>query len=321
MDNTTVLHSLIKESIQEYIREIEKSGNIAAQEAKIYACEEAIANREKKANMEGLDEAYHDLMDSAKMSNIKKEIKELQKFKNKAEKVLQKMKDKATGKKVVSDKETEDAPVDETDVTAEMELDEASKKQTFKVNNLQHGEKHRPFKKLRKEKPGTNRTAPSNQTDNEEDEPFNQGKTKNQPMDETMINESFLKMQKLAGLITEGQMRKMLTENEDYTPPAYEAINDLMDYIFQDTGMHGDIKPYRSISWLPKVSPADENMDMLFYKKGNQEIAIGADDVYQDTYDENFNAWVISSNDPSLDFGEYSTFDEVVDQVSNWLKS
>ena len=289
MDKTTVLHSLIKESIQEYIREVETSGNIAAQEAKISACEEAIAIRERKVNMEGLDESYHDLMDPGKIGEIKKEIKELQRFKNKAERVLEKMRAKTEGKKkVVSDTETEDVPVDESDVTAEMNIEEAKKKK-----KKEEDKKDKKDKKNKKE-----------------------------------INESFLKMQKLAGLITEGQYRKLI-ENEDYTPPAYEAINDLMDEINMNTETSdgeqvidkGDIVPYRSISWLPKVSPADENIDMLVYKKGTQEIAIGADDVYQDPDDENFNAWVIDSNDPSLDFGEYSTFDEVVDKVSSWLKS
>jgi len=124
------LRTLIRESIQEYIREVETSGNIAAQEAKIRACEEAIAIREKKANMEGLDEAYHDMMDSAKMNEIKKEIKELQKYKAKAEKLLEKMKAKAEGKKeVVSDAKMEEAPVDEADVTAEMEIKEKDMKE------------------------------------------------------------------------------------------------------------------------------------------------------------------------------------------------
>jgi hypothetical protein len=85
--------------------------------------------------------------------------------------------------------------------------------------------------------------------------------------------------------------------------------------------VRGQIKPYGAISWLPGVSAEDKDMDMLVYKKGKQEIAIGADDVYQDPYDESFNSWVISSNDPSLDFGEHLTFDEVVDAVSDWLGS
>jgi len=111
MNQTNQLRQLIRESIQEYIREVETSGNMAAQEAKIRACEEAIALREKKANMEGLDEAYHDMMDSSKLNELKKEIKELQKYKSKAEKVLDKMKIKAEGKtapKKMKDEETTD---------------------------------------------------------------------------------------------------------------------------------------------------------------------------------------------------------------------
>ena len=100
------LRQLIKESIQEYIREVEASGNIAAQEAKIRACEEAIALREKKANLEGIDETMHEMIDGAKINELKKEIKELQKYKSKAEKVLDKMKTKAEGK--MSAKSTED---------------------------------------------------------------------------------------------------------------------------------------------------------------------------------------------------------------------
>lgn len=118
MDQTTQLRQLIRESIQEYIREVETSGNIAAQEAKIRACEEAIALREKKANMEGLDEAYHDMMDGAKINELKKEIKELQKYKSKAEKVLEKMKSKAEGKttKKMEDESMEEGVVDEVNI-------------------------------------------------------------------------------------------------------------------------------------------------------------------------------------------------------------
>ena len=108
---------------------------------------------------------------------------------------------------------------------------------------------------------------------------------------------------------------------DDYTPPAYTAINDMMDYIKQGTGISGRIVPYRSISWLPGVSDTDGDMDMLTYKKGKQEIAIGADDVYQDAYDENSNVWIIDSNDPDLYFEEHMTFKEAVEAVSEWLES
>ena len=118
MNQINQLRQLIKESIQEYIREVETSGNVAAQEAKIRACEEAIALREKKANMEGLDEAYHDMMDSTKINELKKEIKELQKYKSKAEKVLEKMKSKAEGKttKKMEDESMEEGVVDEVNL-------------------------------------------------------------------------------------------------------------------------------------------------------------------------------------------------------------
>jgi hypothetical protein len=120
MNQTNQLRQLIRESINEYIREVETSGNIAAQEAKIRACEEAIALREKKANMEGLDEAYHDMMDSTKINELKKEIKELQKYKSKAEKVLDKMKMKSEGKtapkKTKDEKSTDEGIIDEISI-------------------------------------------------------------------------------------------------------------------------------------------------------------------------------------------------------------
>ena len=118
MNQTTQLRQLIKESIQEYIREVEASGNIAAQEAKVRACEEAIALREKKANLEGIDETMHEMIDGAKINELKKEIKELQKYKSKAEKVLDKMKMKSEGKttKKMEDEGMEEGTVDEVNL-------------------------------------------------------------------------------------------------------------------------------------------------------------------------------------------------------------
>jgi len=133
MNQLNQLKQLIRESIQEYIREVEDSGNIAAQEAKIRACEEAIALREKKANMDGLDEAYHDMMDSNKINELKKEIKELEKYKTKAQKVLDKMKMKAEGKTAKKDPEEEETTdegiidevsIDENDPAAGPQLEE-----------------------------------------------------------------------------------------------------------------------------------------------------------------------------------------------------
>ena len=281
---STDLRQIIRESIHEYIKEIDEAGNIAAEEAKVAKYQEAIDLREKKIQSAESLEEMKDMIDPSKVKALKNEIKDLQKSLKKTEAKLEKLKNK--GKKAEKSEEVEEKEV--IDEAPEME---AKIEETFPEAGpqLEEAKKKKAAKKEKEEK--------------------------------EMMNESFLYMQKLAGLITEDQLRKILTENKNYTPPIYEPINDLMDYIFQSTGVHGQIKPYRAISWLPGVSAEDENMDMLIYKKGKQEIAIGADDVYQDIDSEDFNSWVINSNDPSLDFGEYLTFNEVVDAVSDWLNS
>ena len=116
------LRSLIRESINEYIKEIDEAAEDAAMEARISKCEEAIQMREQKlANLESLEEVK-DMVDEAKVENIRKEIKELQKAKAKFEKAKEKKANKKDKKKeVVSDTEVE-APVDEADVTEKMDV-------------------------------------------------------------------------------------------------------------------------------------------------------------------------------------------------------
>lgn len=146
------LRQLIRESINEYIRDIEESGNMAATEAKMKACQEAIELREKKLNMEGIDEAYHDMLDKGKMKELGNEIKALKKSLAKYEKQLEKLKNK--GKKSEEPKEeTEKEIVDEVNI--DENLPEAGPE-----------------------------------------------------LEETELNESFLHMQKLAGLITETEYKK-----------------------------------------------------------------------------------------------------------------
>lgn len=222
MDQTTQLRQLIRESIQEYIREVETSGNIAAQEAKIKACEEAIALREKKVNMEGLDEAYHDMMDSSKLNELKKEVKELQKYKAKAEKLLEKMKAKAEGKmapKKMEDEgmneETEEGMVDEvnldeytSDPAAGPELEEARFKKGTDI-----GKKGKGFAKIAKsaakeygsKEAGQRVAGAILKKVLKKEEVETEGET---------LNESFLHMQKLAGLITEAEYKQKLDENK-----------------------------------------------------------------------------------------------------------
>ena len=97
------LKQLIRESINEYINGIDEAGENAALEAKMNATTEAIELREKKMKMEGLDEAYHDMLDKGKMKELSSEIKALKKSLAKYEKQLDKLKNK--GAKKVKDVE------------------------------------------------------------------------------------------------------------------------------------------------------------------------------------------------------------------------
>ena len=92
------LRSLIRESINDYIREIDNRGNEAALQAKITATQEAIELREKKMNMEGLDEAYHDMLDKGKVKELSGEVKALKKSLNKLQKQLDKLNSKSEPK-------------------------------------------------------------------------------------------------------------------------------------------------------------------------------------------------------------------------------
>jgi len=178
------LRSLIRESVHDYIREIDEAAKVGAIKASIAKCEEAIGIRERKMNMEGLDEAYHDMLDKGKMAELKSEIKALTKSLEKYKKQLAKLEKVDEVKDdVVTDSEveevatdetmTEEAPIDETDVMAEMDVEE------------------------------------------------------------TAINESFLKMQKLAGVITESQynQKKRLIENQLEETSLSPNEQKILDYI------------------------------------------------------------------------------------------
>ena len=129
-----------------------------------------------------------------------------------------------------------------------------------------------------------------------------------------------LRMQMLAGIITEGQYKAKLNENMDSS--IYELINDMHDEIFQNTGVDGTIKPYKSIPWVPPVSDEDV-FDVILYTKGNQEIAVGCDFDYGVSQDgDEQSVWNVDVNENvDYDFGEDLSFDETVNAVKEWLES
>ena len=156
------LRSLIRESIAEYVKEIDEAAENAAMEARISKCDEAIQTREAKLG--AIAESEHsDLIDENKVKALENEIKELKKAKAKFEKQKEKKAAKKAPKAekddVVTDTEIEEAPIDETDVMAEMDAEDPA-------NN--------PELKAAAEK---------------NDKEYN------------IMNESFIRMQKIAGLI------------------------------------------------------------------------------------------------------------------------
>jgi len=185
------LRSLIRESIKDYISEIDEAAEIAGNEARINKTLEAIEAR--KAKLNNLEESdLRELMDDTKIKELHNEIKELEKaekkFRTLAEKRAAKKAKKSAPKEedVVTDTEIDESPVGAEDVMAEMDL-----------------------------------------TDE---------------LTEEAINESFLKMQKLAGVITESQYNEKKSlikerlrigdyqdydEEKDNAPKSDEEINNM----------------------------------------------------------------------------------------------
>ena len=155
MNKVEKIRSIIRESIQDYIKEIDSAGTTAMYEAKMKACDEAIEKRMKKIEMAESLEEMQGMFDESKMKDLKTEIKALEKQKDKYGKMLEKLN---KGKEVVTEEPIEETPVDEADITAEMT-----------------------------------------------DDTMTEGKKKDKKNEKEMMNESFLKMQKLAGVITEAQ--------------------------------------------------------------------------------------------------------------------
>jgi ABC-type phosphate transport system auxiliary subunit len=120
------LRSLIRESINEYIKEIDDQGTGAMYEAKKAACEEAIRKREDKLRSIDENEELKEMVDGAKLKEIQKEITELKKYHKKLEKLQGKHANKGKKKEVTTDAKTEEAPLDENDVTAEMNLEDST---------------------------------------------------------------------------------------------------------------------------------------------------------------------------------------------------
>ena len=193
---STELRQLIRESINEYIREIDEAGNVAALEAKMNKTQEAIELREKKMNMDGLDEAYHDMLDKGKMKELSNEVKALKKSLSKYEKQLEKLKNKGAKTEKTEEKEiVDEVNIDETFPESGSQLEENmgdyDSMSDRELMDYAEQEGMEDMVVLDGEGGLANRE--------EIIAALSEGVNANQ------INESFLHMQKLAGLITEAQ--------------------------------------------------------------------------------------------------------------------
>jgi hypothetical protein len=273
------LRSLIRESINEYIREIDNAGNKAALEAKMTATQEAIDLRKKKMSMEGLDEAYHDMLDKGKMKELSGEVKALEKSLTKLKKQLDKLNSKSEPKTEV----IKDEPVEEGDamdsmknaIVPEVELEEARFKKGTDI-----GKKGKGFEKIAKaagkeygSKEAGKRVAGSILK-----------KVLNKEGEEATINESFLKMQKMAGVITEAQynQKKSLVEGEvknKYVVKSEELSDKDGDFYAIDNE--------KALDYLSQFNNEDVNAEQFIYDdEGWGEFEQYLDDVKSMTDEE-----------------------------------
>jgi hypothetical protein len=229
--NITKLRGLIQESIQEYLKEIDAAGDRAAVEAKMAKIDEAIKNREDKiSRAEALteDEDMKEMVNTGKIASMKKEIKLFEKAKAKYQKQLDKMDGKTTPKK-----EIDEFNMDQFSMGGQSSAPKASFGDKW---NAVPGANKEVLAKSTGQEPilvmassnGSNHLITKG-SDNKfylytytqaanpgkPKGPFNsEEEAKKQKMNEKKenMNESFIRMQKLAGLITESDYKEKTDE-------------------------------------------------------------------------------------------------------------
>ena len=183
------LRSLIREAVGDHIKEIEAVAEAAAMDARLAEYDKAIKTCESKIQAAENLEEVKDLMDEGKINELKKKLKSLTKAKEKLEKAKAK---KSKGKEVTTDAETD------------------------KEDTVEEG----PYSQ--------NNNMGDDIENANVDETYTMDEMENDSMKEEALNESFLKMQKLAGIITEtqyNQKKNPLTEGFD----RIEGLADIQD--------------------------------------------------------------------------------------------
>jgi hypothetical protein len=153
------LRSLIREAVDNQLKEIEAVAEAAAMEARLAEYDKAMKTCESKIQAAENLEEVKDLMDENKINELKKKLKSLTKAKEKLEKAKAK---KNKGKEVTTDAETdkEENVGEAANVMDETYVEETAVEETYTMDEME-----------------------------------------NDSMKEEALNESFTRMQKIAGII------------------------------------------------------------------------------------------------------------------------
>jgi hypothetical protein len=269
------LRQLIRESIGNYISEIDKAGEMAGHKAKMQATEEAIRKRKTMVTLDDLDEDIKQMVDERKVKEVNSEIKALEKSLVKLQKQFDKFNSKANKGEKVEDTEEKEEIIDEINVNLdeneenfdlESYFQKANKEyvwnfdETSTVDDLEYGDEswERTFaKKLM----------------NMGELPYNEWKVKaNKAYSASQVNESsddmsiyeMLHMQKMAGIISESEYVSKINEvkkkkaSADMTKKAKSAV----------------VKKARVGKDIDKKKPKSlkEQVKALFENEGNENI-------------------------------------------------
>jgi len=225
--NNSKLIQLIRESINDYIREIDEAGNVAALEAKMNKTQEAIELREKKMNMEGIDEAYHDMIDKGKMKELSGEVKALKKSLAKYEKQLEKLKNKGSKAEKVEDTEekeiVDEVKIDENDPENGPQLEETNENTKYESDEGNPYNVPNPQRKNLRGFKGMDW-----QEEDFEEEPKKPEETDKEQTDEDMNIYEVLHMQKLAGILSETEYKAKVEEAKKMTAAQKEKKEDIV---------------------------------------------------------------------------------------------
>jgi len=176
------------------LAEIDKQSAIVAMEAKINHLQEMADKKNERLKMVSEDENLSELIDSKKKKSMEREIKEIEKAKAKLEKVYEKM--SGGKKKEIVD---EDEEMNEYDSSTQMIPDE-KEDGTFDMSSVGMKE-----------------------------EEIDEAHCNTEEDDTNSMNEEFLRMQKLAGVISEEEYKKKLNEEVSPEIAADKAIKTLAD--------------------------------------------------------------------------------------------